>query len=209
MSFLRSRYINVAIIFTSAFLMIFTYFFKVQVLSDAATLVQKTVSLFAAFTLVLGAMNLTLIAYRQVQKKAPTAPFSVLAIVVMLMMIITGLIPPLMNSPQFNWMYNNIQAPTDSTMYAMMVFFVASACFRAFRARSKEALVMLVIGSFIIFTYAPIGAIIWPGLPVIGSWIEKYPMTGASRGFSIGVALGGLGIGLRIMLGREKAITGE
>jgi hypothetical protein len=209
MSFLRSRYINVAIIFIAAFLMIFTYFFKVQVLSDAATLVQTTVSLFAAFTLALGAMNLTLIAYRQVQKKAPTALFSVFAIVVMLMMIITGLIPPLMNSPQFNWLYNNVEAPTDSTMYAMMVFFVASACFRAFRARSKEALVMLVVGSFIIFTYAPIGATIWSGLPAIGSWIEKYPMTGASRGFGIGVALGGLGIGLRILLGREKAVTGE
>jgi hypothetical protein len=68
---------------------------------------------------------------------------------------------------------------------------------------------MLVVGSFIIFTYAPIGATIWPGLPAIGSWIEKYPMTGASRGFGIGVALGGLGIGLRILLGREKAVTGE
>ena len=208
MSLLRSRYINVAILFVAASLMIVTYFFNLPPLAQLATLVQTTVSLFAAFTLGLGALNLTLIAYRQVQKKAPTAPYAVFSIAIMVIMIAAGLIPPLMNSPQFLWLYNYVEAPTDSTMYAMMVFFVASACFRAFRARSKEALVMLIMGFFVIFMYAPIGATIWKGLPAIGSWIEKYPMAGASRGFQIGVALGGLGISLRIMLGREKAVTG-
>ncbi len=209
MSFLRSKEINVALIFVSALLMIATYFFNIPVLSSFATIVQTSVSLFAAFTLALGALNLLIIAYKQAQNRALTAPYAIWSIIIMLMMIGAGLIPPLMNSPQFQWLYNNIQAPTDSTMYAMMVFFVASAAFRAFRARSKESLVMLVIGFFVIFTNAPIGVTIWRGLPVIGNWIEKYPMTGASRGFGIGVALGGIGISLRILLGKERSLTGD
>jgi hypothetical protein len=208
-SYLRSREINVALIFVSALLMITTYFFNIPLLSSFATIVQTTVSLFAAFTLGLGALNLLVITYRQVKSRAATAPFAIWSIVIMVTMIVAGLIPPLMNSPQFQWLYNNIEAPTDSTMYAMMVFFVASACFRAFRARSKEAFVMLVAGFFVIFMNAPIGVMIWKGLPVIGRWIEKYPMTGASRGFGIGVALGGIGISLRILLGYERKLTGE
>lgn len=209
MSLLRSRQINVALIFLSAVLMITTYFFNIPLLSSLATFVQTSVSIIAAFTLLLGALNLLVLAYRQVKKRDPTAPFAVWSIVIMLTMIGVGLIPPLMNSPQFLWLYNNVQAPTDSTMYSMMVFFVASACFRAFRARSKESLVMLIIGFFVIFTNAPIGVTIWEGLPVIGNWIQKFPMTGASRGFGIGVALGGIGISLRILLGYERSLTGD
>lgn len=209
MSSLRSREINVGLIFFSALLMITSYFFNISILSSLAGIVQVTVSLFAAFTLGLGGMNLLIIAYRDVKRGSIMAPYAIWSIAIMLAMIIAGLMPPLMNSPQFIWLYNNVEAPTDSTMYAMMVFFVASACFRAFRARSKEALVMLIAGFFVIFLNAPIGATIWKGLPIIGDWIQKYPMTGASRGFGISVALGGLGISLRILLGYERSLTGE
>jgi len=208
-SLLRSRQINVAILFVSALLMVTTYFFNIPLLSSLAKFVQSSVSIIASFTLALGAINLLVITYRQVKSRDTNAPLAVWSIVIMLTMILTGVISPLMNSPQFLWLYNNVQAPTDSTMYAMMVFFVASAAFRAFRARTKESLVMLVAGFFVIFLNAPIGVIIWEGFPVIGTWIQNYPVTGASRGFGIAVALGGIGISLRILLGYERSLTGD
>ena len=209
MSALRSRQINVALLFVSALLMITTYFFNIPLLSSLATFVQTSVSIIASFTLGLGALNLLVITYRQVKARDVNAVLAVWSIVIMLAMIATGLIPPLMNSPQFLWLYNNVQAPTDSTMYAMMVFFVASAAFRAFRARTKESFIMLVMGFFVIFLNAPIGVAIWEGFPVVGNWIQNYPMAGASRGFGIGVALGGIGISLRILLGYERSLTGD
>nr|MBA3542144.1 hypothetical protein [Deltaproteobacteria bacterium] len=55
------------------------------------------------------------------------------------------------------WIYNYIFAPCNATMFALLAFFVASAAFRAFRARNLEAGLLLGSAIIVLLARAPIG----------------------------------------------------
>tara|TARA_Y100001970_G_C14248331_1_gene869911 strand:+ start:2362 stop:3165 length:804 start_codon:yes stop_codon:yes gene_type:complete len=60
----------------------------------------------------------------------------------------------------FKWMFKNIQTPLESSMFALLAFFVASASYRAFKIRNFEATLLLISGVFLMIGRVPIGQII-------------------------------------------------
>ena len=49
----------------------------------------------------------------------------------------------------FKWMFDNVFTPLSATMFALLAFYVASASYRAFRARNFEATLLLLSGIII------------------------------------------------------------
>ena len=77
----------------------------------------------------------------------------------------------------FQWMFKYIFSPLSATMFALLAFFVASASFRAFRARNFEASLLLVAGIIIMLGRVPVGSL-------ISSWTIMYILA-----FSIGIGI--------------------
>lgn len=100
----------------------------------------------------------------------------------------------------FQWMFKYIFSPLSATMFALLAFFVASASFRAFRARNFEASLLLVAGIIIMIGRVPIGSL-------ISSWTIMYILA-----FSIGIGINSYAKNRNVMfgwiLGSCGAITG-
>jgi len=108
-----------------------------------------------------------------------------------------------------NIAYNGIVSPGDSTIYAILVFFIASAAYRAFRARSAEAAILLIAGIICMLGNAPIGELIWPGFVPLKDWINQVWVKAEGRVIIISGLLATLALYVRIILGYERGWMGR
>lgn len=108
----------------------------------------------------------------------------------------------------FLWIYDHVFAPCNATMFALLAFFVASAAFRAFRARNIEAALLLGTAILMMLGRAPIGRAISDSLPDIAQWLLDVPSNGGRRAIMMGAAIGAIATGLRIILGLERSHLG-
>jgi len=108
------------------------------------------------------------------------------------------------------WVYDKIFAPLQSTMFALLAFYVASAAFRAFRARSMESTLLLVAAAVVMLGQVPLGDQLTGGAasPVMG-FLMNYVVRAAERAIVIGASFGILATGLRIVLGLERSYLSE
>ena len=105
-------------------------------------------------------------------------------------------------------LYLNIIVPLGSTMFALLAFFMASASYRAFRARSLESSLLLSAAFIIMIGVLPLADQISTHLPAFAQWIMDIPNVAAKRGITIGIALGAIATSLKIILGIERSWLG-
>lgn len=105
-------------------------------------------------------------------------------------------------------LFSNILSPLGAAMFALLAFYIASASYRAFRARSLEASVLLFAAVIVMLGRAPIGEWMWAQFPVISKWFLDIPNTAGQRAILIGAAIGGFATSVRIFLGLERGHLG-
>ena len=114
----------------------------------------------------------------------------------------------------FYWMYNATYVPLNATMFALLAFFVASASYRAFRARNREATLLLVAACLLMLGRVPLGDNLTAFLPEgwqLSAWadvIMNYFQLAGQRAIMIGIALGIVSTSLRLVLGIERSHIG-
>ena len=111
----------------------------------------------------------------------------------------------------YDWLYDFMFIPLNATMFALLAFYIASAAFRAFRARNLEATLLLGAAILVMLAQVPMGE----QLPFVGKylaafkeWIMGVPNVAARRAIFIGAALGAVATGLRVILGIERSHLG-
>jgi hypothetical protein len=176
--------------------------------------------IIAAFAIYLGILNLIRINADKVYKKSSDWPFGVVVILGFLLITIPGLFFSGGRSfsdlgTPFYYLYDHVYYPLSATMFALLAFFVASASYRAFRARNVEATMLLVAAFILMLGRVPIGDMITAWLPEgyrmgnAADWIMDFPQTAGQRAIMIGIALGVVSSALRVILGLERAMGGE
>jgi hypothetical protein len=99
-------------------------------------------------------------------------------------------------------------------MFALLAFFVASASYRAFRARNVEATLLLLAAFFVMLGRVPVGDLLTIWMPegfqmsAWANWIMNVLNAAGQRAIMIGIALGLVSTSLRIILGLERAYLG-
>lgn len=163
------------------------------------------------FVLVVGTLSMVRHHVIRIQRKKEGYPYSMVALLGLVGMVLAGIIGGIRGGP-YKWMFDYIQMPAQSSMFSLLAFFVASASYRAFRARSVTATLLLVAGVIVMLGRVPAGEYIHVGglsLTDISTWILDYPNTAAKRGILIGVGLGMTATALKIILGIETSYLGR
>lgn len=177
------------------------------------TYLSPWTTIIAAFATGLASVNLIRIHSNNISRKRPTWYNSVALIAAMVFFFgyrTMVELQPANNAARTgyaNW-YNNILSPLSAAMFALLAFYIASAAYRAFRARSAEASVLLVCAVLVMLGAAPIGALMWDKFPTIQQWLLNVPNLTGQRAIGIGAAIGAFATSLRIFLGVERGHLG-
>lgn len=195
-----------------AAVMILNFFFVISGLSPIAEQIQAWALVIQLVAVGLGAANLMRIHSRLVQRRVKGRwPYSAWFIGLFAILLILGLgnLATGTVNPFYGWVFDNIYVSLGQTLYAITGFYIFSAAYRAFRARNTDAAILLIAGCFAILTNAPVGEVIWSGIPVIGRWMLDYGQVPAMRTFLFTAAFGLLAFGFRALLGKERGFYGE
>ena len=92
--------------------------------------------------------------------------------------------------------------PVQASLSALLVFFVVTAAYRLLLIRNLESAVMLLVVLLVLAGQVTLG--LFPILPEIREWIMAVPAMAGIRGILLGVALGALLTGIRLLLGVER-----
>lgn len=117
----------------------------------------------------------------------------------------------------FNWLYEYAFKPLTASMFAMLAFYVASAAFRAFRAKNFEAVLLLGTAFIILLGRTYLGTVLSDWLPDALSFLRidnltlfimKIVNTAGNRAIMIGIALGIVSTSLKVLLGVDRSYLG-
>lgn len=197
------------IIFSLGFFYAIVYYVATPGTVDLQAVSDKLLSyitavLTAAFAI--GVINLTRVHVINIRRKRATWKYSVLLLICLFGMAAFSVIASpfaidpnavvipagviAFATPVWEFLYYKLLVNINSGIYSLIAFFIASAAYRAFKARSLESTILLVAGLLVVLGQAPIADLVWPGFGLIRDWILAFPNVAGQRGILIGVALG-------------------
>lgn len=214
--------VPVAVAFLIATVLVISFFFKEStVIGAVAQNIRVWVTIIGGFTLLLGVVSITRVNWTAVVKKDLDWGYKVFTLIAIFITIIPSVLPsslsPLFGRAEgsiYDWLAVYLNFPMQATMFATLAFYIASAAYRAFRARSAESTILLVTAILIMLWRVPMGETFLNSISTrIPEFLETYIMGGANmsvqRGIIIGAALGAASMSLRILLGIERTYMGK
>jgi hypothetical protein len=108
----------------------------------------------------------------------------------------------------FSDIFNYVLVPIQATIFSLLAFFIASAAYRAFRARSVLATILLITAFLIMFRFMPLGLVSIINAKIV-SWILQVPNMAANRAIMMGIGLGATATAMKIILGIERTYMGH
>jgi hypothetical protein len=203
------RSIPLAICLGMGILMIIQFFIPHPVSVALYNLSNDWIRNVSAFALVLGVGSLIMYHYEKMRRRKEGWYYSGVTLAAAAITTVIGLGWGVkQGSPLQNIIFSNLMVPLNASMFAILAFYMASAAYRAFRARTKESALLLIAAFIVMLGMVPIGHAIWDKLPDVAEWILSVPNMAAKRAILFGVALGGIATSLKIILGIERGWLG-
>lgn len=212
----------IAIAFISGLILVVSFFFNETTwLGSLKQELTIWLIIVGGFTLLLGVVSITRVSLQHVKRKRDGWGYKILTLLSIFAMAIPSVLSPEWSSlfgrsegSIYDWLFTYLQSPMMATMFATLAFYIASAAYRAFRARTAEATILLITATMIMLWRVPMGEAILNGISTsIPDFLNTYIMNGANmavqRGIIIGAALGAASMSLRIILGIERTYMGN
>jgi len=203
------RSIPLAICLVMGVAMMIQFFIPHPISVGFYDLTTKWIRIVGAFALVLGTGSLILYHVDKLQRRRQGWYYSIVTLVAAAATAVIGLGWGVKTgSPLQDVIFSNLLVPLNASMFAILAFYMASAAYRAFRARTREAALLLVAAFIVMLGMVPVGRAIWGKLPELAEWVLSVPNMAAKRAILFGIALGAIATSLKVILGIERGWLG-
>jgi hypothetical protein len=184
------------------------YFFPVPLLHTVSGWLLRWSTLLAAAALLLGLLNLSLVHLNKVSLQEKGWPYSALLVILFFGTLVLGLIFGV-DSRVVQPLFTYIQVPVEASLVALLAVTLTVAGFRLLsRRRDAFSLVLLLAALFVLLTTGPwlVGgeSPAFDLLSQLRNELTQVVAPGGARGILLGVALGTIATGLRVLLGADR-----
>ncbi len=185
------------------------YFIQNPVLDTVRSYLLQWSILLAGVAVLVGVFNLLFVHASKLRDRKSSL-YSLILIVAMLFTFLLGLVFGPAN-PTVSLLFNSVQLPIEASLMALLAFSLVFATVRLLQRRLDLLSVIFIGTAFIIF----LGTAPLPTgyLPLVSDTlrpiIAQLLAAGGARGILLGVALGTLMTGLRILFGADRPYGGK
>ncbi len=167
--------------------------------------------ILAAVAVFVGVGNLLVVHTNKIRKKQTGLVYSIFLIFFLLLTLVVGLVPGQQGS--VTAIFNSVQLPVEASLMALLAVTLTYASIRLLRQRlNLFAVIFIVTALLILFCTAPLPFIgdlfVISGVPLFSGYIRPFIAqvfaSGGARGILLGVGLGTLTTGLRILFGTDR-----
>jgi hypothetical protein len=200
---------NAVIAVISGVLVVLGYFFPTIFGGIQATLIGWAVIL-AAFALLLGIFNLFSVHWKKAGSQGPGRIYSLVLLISLVLTIVLASISGPTGSLSL-WIFNTFQVPAEISLLAVLAVVLLYAGARLLARRPKwNTILFLVTVLVVLLGTVPLFFIgeVAP-LTALRDWITEVPAIAGARGLLLGVALGTVATGLRILIGSDRPYGGS
>ncbi len=183
-------------------------------LSQLELYILNVAIILVGFAVLAGIFNLLIVHTGKIRNKQKGSVYSAILVISLIFTFLLGLLSHY-NFPAIKTLFNgaflSIQLPIESSLMALLVVTLIYASIRLLRRQRDLISIIFLITAFLIL----VGTAPWPFLgdvPILSSlrsWIAQFPAGAGARGILLGVGLGTLTTGLRILFGSDRPYGGR
>jgi len=185
-----------------------------SLLGELQLIILNVAVILAGFAVLVGICNLLLVHTKKIRDKQKGARYSSILIITLVVTFLLGLLAHYIPTAAslFSDAFKFIQLPIETSLMALLVVTLTYASIRLLRRHLNLLSVIFLITAWLIL----VGMAPWPFLgdvPFLSDTlrpiIAQIPATAGARGILLGVALGTLTTGLRILFGSDRPYGGK
>ena len=174
------------------------------------TVVLEIAVYLGAFALLAGVWNLLSVHWHKVETEQKGSGYSIVLILAFLVpFVMVGLDIFTSDKKPFGywtlWVFNNIQLPVESSLFALLAVVLVYAAARLLRRRINAAsLIFFVTVVIVLLMSSPYVLREVPILHQVRNLLNQSLVIGGARGVLLGVALGTIATAIRILMGADR-----
>jgi hypothetical protein len=202
------RYLTAAIAMASGFIVLLGYIYPLAALTQVRMMLTDWAVVIAGMAVLVGILNLVFVQLEKMRRREKNSIYGVVLVLALVVTFALGLV----FGPDDQVMQLAVEAvivPVEAALMAILAVTLVYASIRLFRRRTDVmTVIFLVVAVFFLIAVmpTPIGTV--PGGVQIAQFLEMFSHGGA-RGLLIGIALGTLLTGLRVLFGVDRPYGGN
>lgn len=203
------RIIAAVVAIAFGLLVLLGYFVPVDMLLEIRLALVQWAVIIAAFAVLVGVFNLFGVHWQKIRTRQKGIVYSILLIFSMFATAVLGIAGGT-NSAVLNFTLGAIIIPAEATLLALLAVTLIYASARLLRRRADAmSFIFLGIAVVILLMSAPLPFGKIPGADVVEWFITQFFAVAGARGILIGVALGALTTGLRVLFAIDRPYGGN